>query len=402
MNRNDILEAAGRCINGERQQDYGRPENNFSRIARLWEAYSGIPYKPEEVAIMMALLKVARIASGRKADNYIDLAGYAALAGELADLEEQAGQADREGVKVWEPASLGDTENPARPARLELMDALAGRLAETLWQRMGGDDMARDLWDRLGSKPCKPLGGAESPAEPASQEESTGAGFAPCKPLGAVEILESPGAGFTPCKPLGAVEVPEGREAKRPRLYVLGKADKPRLVLDGATLGAVVAGWHPDPATPGGWRWDPATPGGVTLEHIVGKPLEGARAHIVPANGEPRPMTAEDLEHWKGAQAEREAIRKGLEAQIRDTVRAGKDPWDALAKLDGAVVGLLEALGAGQALTDDDFPSNYLEDEGKPRTASRSERVEARTRKALDTLAGEIWRITHPGGVWEV
>ena len=34
----------------------------------------------------MALLKVARIKSGRyKADNYIDLAGYAACAAEIAD-----------------------------------------------------------------------------------------------------------------------------------------------------------------------------------------------------------------------------------------------------------------------------------------------------------------------------
>jgi hypothetical protein len=34
---------------------------------------------------MMALLKIGRIASGQaKADNYIDLAGYAACAGEIA------------------------------------------------------------------------------------------------------------------------------------------------------------------------------------------------------------------------------------------------------------------------------------------------------------------------------
>ena len=33
--------------------------------------------------MMMALLKVARAAAGIKADNYVDLAGYAACAGEI-------------------------------------------------------------------------------------------------------------------------------------------------------------------------------------------------------------------------------------------------------------------------------------------------------------------------------
>ena len=37
---------------------------------------------------MMALLKVARIATGNKEDNFIDLAGYAACAGEIAEGED--------------------------------------------------------------------------------------------------------------------------------------------------------------------------------------------------------------------------------------------------------------------------------------------------------------------------
>ena len=42
--------------------------------------------EPHDVAILMALLKIARVRSGRyKADNYIDLAGYAACAAEIAD-----------------------------------------------------------------------------------------------------------------------------------------------------------------------------------------------------------------------------------------------------------------------------------------------------------------------------
>ena len=38
----------------------------------------------DDVAAMMALLKIARIATGTaKADNWVDLAGYAACGGEL-------------------------------------------------------------------------------------------------------------------------------------------------------------------------------------------------------------------------------------------------------------------------------------------------------------------------------
>ena len=59
-------------------------------IAGLWADYlHGIGVnldflEPHDVAAMLALLKIARIASGHaKADNWIDLAGYAACGGEL-------------------------------------------------------------------------------------------------------------------------------------------------------------------------------------------------------------------------------------------------------------------------------------------------------------------------------
>lgn len=96
MNRTEVLEAARHCVCGERQQDYGSPENNFANIAALWEAYTGRSYTPVEVAVMLALLKVARIKSGRKADNFVDLAGYAALAGELAAAEDLSPAADQD------------------------------------------------------------------------------------------------------------------------------------------------------------------------------------------------------------------------------------------------------------------------------------------------------------------
>lgn len=93
MNRSEILAAAEKCVNGNRQQDYGTPERSFDTIAALWNAYlsgtgfSILAIKPDDVAAMLALLKIARIATGHgKDDNWIDLAGYAACGGEIQSM----------------------------------------------------------------------------------------------------------------------------------------------------------------------------------------------------------------------------------------------------------------------------------------------------------------------------
>lgn len=98
MNRKEILEAAQKCVCGDREQDYGSPESNFTTIANLWTDYltaAGIMEDmilgPNDVAAMLALLKIARIASGHaKEDNWVDLAGYAACGGEI-ETEERNG-----------------------------------------------------------------------------------------------------------------------------------------------------------------------------------------------------------------------------------------------------------------------------------------------------------------------
>jgi hypothetical protein len=57
---------------------------------------------------MLALLKIARIASGHaKEDNWIDLAGYAACGGEIeteTDAVEQVEEIDLAGVIDWQDA----------------------------------------------------------------------------------------------------------------------------------------------------------------------------------------------------------------------------------------------------------------------------------------------------------
>lgn len=85
MNRTEILNAAGDLINGERDNIYGDPLDNHKRIASLWQVVLGTEISPAEVAICMALVKVARLVqTPDHEDSYIDLCGYAAIAGEVA------------------------------------------------------------------------------------------------------------------------------------------------------------------------------------------------------------------------------------------------------------------------------------------------------------------------------
>lgn len=83
--RTEILEEAKLLINGDREKDYGTPQESFGQISRLWSEYLGIEIKPSQVAMLMALLKVSRQKQGpKKQDTYVDGSGYFALAAELA------------------------------------------------------------------------------------------------------------------------------------------------------------------------------------------------------------------------------------------------------------------------------------------------------------------------------
>lgn len=78
-----ILREAEELINGSRAQTYGPPRQNFARIAKGWEVILEADVTPEQVALCMAWLKIARLAEGPHRDSYVDGAGYLALAGEL-------------------------------------------------------------------------------------------------------------------------------------------------------------------------------------------------------------------------------------------------------------------------------------------------------------------------------
>lgn len=98
--RREILQAAERCVCGERDQDYGGPEDSFALIARLWEPIikarcvgpgADVCVDAVTVALCMAELKIARAATNEThMDSWVDLAGYAACGGEIAaEMEEK-------------------------------------------------------------------------------------------------------------------------------------------------------------------------------------------------------------------------------------------------------------------------------------------------------------------------
>lgn len=84
VTRDEILNTAMSLISGDRHEDYGDAKDSFESIARLWTAYLSVAVSPMDVANMMMLLKMSRsLTSPDKADTWVDICGYAALAGEM-------------------------------------------------------------------------------------------------------------------------------------------------------------------------------------------------------------------------------------------------------------------------------------------------------------------------------
>ncbi len=88
MHAADLLDEAARLIVADRARQHGDALECHHMIALLWTAYLGRKLGSVDVARMMVLLKVARSLSGElNTDDFRDMAGYAALAGEFAERE---------------------------------------------------------------------------------------------------------------------------------------------------------------------------------------------------------------------------------------------------------------------------------------------------------------------------
>ena len=84
-----IADEAINIVYGARRSAYGKPENNFARIARFWDAYfkntgRDIDVTAADVSPMMRLMKEARLAeTPDHRDSFVDLIGYAMTGAEV-------------------------------------------------------------------------------------------------------------------------------------------------------------------------------------------------------------------------------------------------------------------------------------------------------------------------------
>jgi len=85
--REKLLVEAARLISDDRDEDYGDPLSNFSRIARMFNCYKGAEFtklEPEDIAVINILQKISRISNTPEhGDSWTDIAGYAALGYEV-------------------------------------------------------------------------------------------------------------------------------------------------------------------------------------------------------------------------------------------------------------------------------------------------------------------------------
>jgi hypothetical protein len=86
MNRKDILELAGELTAEIRDEVYGDPLTNHERIAEIWSAILDVNVKREEVVLCMIAVKMSRLCQSLDhTDSWVDIAGYAAIGGEMTD-----------------------------------------------------------------------------------------------------------------------------------------------------------------------------------------------------------------------------------------------------------------------------------------------------------------------------
>ena len=92
MTAKEVLETALEVVGGDRASTHGSMLENHENIARLWNAYlyNKGELAASDVASMMELLKIARRKLGSlNRDDYVDGAGYAAVAYECAEAGEK-------------------------------------------------------------------------------------------------------------------------------------------------------------------------------------------------------------------------------------------------------------------------------------------------------------------------
>lgn len=89
--RQRVLDAAAKCVLGDRNASYGPPTQDFDRTAGMWNSLfghklkEGAAFRAQDVAAAIICVKLSRAQHSAKEDNWIDIAGYAACGAECED-----------------------------------------------------------------------------------------------------------------------------------------------------------------------------------------------------------------------------------------------------------------------------------------------------------------------------
>ena len=95
----ELLKEAKKLVEKDRHEDYGDKLKNHQNIAKLWSAFLDVEISAHDVAICMGLVKIARLKHAHKKDSYLDLAAYAAIAGEIEERTDRHQSFETEGER---------------------------------------------------------------------------------------------------------------------------------------------------------------------------------------------------------------------------------------------------------------------------------------------------------------
>ncbi len=114
MKASEITKAAMDLVGGDRARTHGDKTENHQVIANFWQVWlssrSAGPLDAHDAANMMELLKIARRLRGSfNIDDYVDGAGYAAVAGEIGAERLRRDQS-------WADAAVADAALEGCPA----------------------------------------------------------------------------------------------------------------------------------------------------------------------------------------------------------------------------------------------------------------------------------------------
>lgn len=113
-----VLEEAKQLITADRNIAYGDAAVNMKNAAEMVTSYlaqrlrSGKGITAHDMAIIMVISKISRIACGEfKRDNYVDAAGYLAIAAEIGYTEQTQEKCNATGTEQQATSALGSAQS---------------------------------------------------------------------------------------------------------------------------------------------------------------------------------------------------------------------------------------------------------------------------------------------------